>query len=620
MKKLQIGLIIKINKEQIINCNLSEQRIQEDNIEDKENNKNNKDNKSSNNSKNSNNSENSNNDNNGNNSKNQKNIIERKINIIIVNPEKEKVYETTIDAEYCKTVVTFSIKDVKLWDTENPNLYSAELSLLVNGEETDKNKVCFGIRDIVFDAEKGFLLNGVQTKIKGVCCHQNHGGIGCAIPDEVYRYRIRCLKEMGANAYRSSHYPISPKLLKICDEEGMLVMDENRLLSSAKEDLEQLRAMVKKDRNHPSIILYSIGNEEAQSQATPQGGRIAATMIKEIKKLDPYTPVTMALLMWDLKHKTIIEKHETLAPIIEKLDVAGFNYHDNRWEEFHKEYPNKPMICTEQGTFKSTRGCYKTEKEKCHLAITDETADSYMKGAEQWQACRFDWVSGLFLWTGFDYYGEPTPFAYPAISSQFGIMDLCGYPKDFYYYYQAWWTKKNVLHIFPNWNKAAGEKRNMYVFSNCEEVELFVNGVSQGRKKMELDSYLMWEDIIYQPGSVSAVGYCNNIEICREEIVTTGKAVKIKLTETYTESDIKLICADVLDENGQIADNDVEVVFEVNRGRILGTSNGNPSDHAIPNSNMRKTFYGKAQVIVSAKSPVTIRAYTAEIGEDSITL
>lgn len=548
-------------------------------------------------------------------------VIERALSVTVLDPNGALVWEQTVNAKNDKIVITFPVSAAKLWDTEHPHLYQAVVSLKLAGEEKDEDTVRFGIRDIRFDADKGFLLNGVQTKIKGVCCHQNHGGIGTAVPDEVYRYRVRCLKEMGANGYRASHYPPSPKLLDICDEEGMLVMDETRLLSSEKGDLEQLRCMVKRDRNHPSVILYSIGNEEAQSQATPQGGRIAGTMIKEIKRLDPYTPVTMALLMWDLKRKTAIESHDVLAPVFTRLDVAGFNYHHHRWEEFHRQYPDKPMICTEQGTFKSTRGCYETDRERCHLAVTDRTSDSYMKGAEQWRACRPDWVSGLFLWTGFDYYGEPTPFAYPAVSSQFGAMDLCGYPKDFYYYYQAWWTKKDVLHIFPNWNGTPGQKRDMHVFSNCEEVELFVNGASCGRKTMARDGYLVWEGVTYQPGSVSAVGYRGGMTVCSEEVRTAGMAERVKLTVTYAEGDIKLLCAEALDAEGlTAADGDVEITFEMSGGRILGTSNGDPSDHALPNGNVRRTFHGKAQVIVAAKSPVTITAKTVTIGEDSLTL
>lgn len=538
------------------------------------------------------------------------------VEITLTDPEGQELPAVTAKAGNGRAEAVIPVERAVLWDTEKPRLYQARVTLVTEEPEPDSEITSFGIRDIRFDADKGFLLNGKSVKIKGACCHQNHGGIGTAVPEEVYRYRIRLLKEMGANAYRTSHYPPAPELLSVCDEEGMLVMDETRLFSSAEEDLGQLRCMVKRDRNHPSVILYSIGNEEAQSQAVPQSGRIAETVIGEIRKLDKDTPVTMALLMWDLKHKVPIESHEALAPIFTKLDVAGFNYHDHRWAEFHESYPDKPMICTEQGTFKSTRGCYETDREKCHLAITDKTADSYMKGAAQWKACRPDWVSGLFIWTGFDYYGEPTPFAYPAVSSQFGAMDLCGYPKDFYYYYKSWWTEEDVLHIFPHWNGTPGEKRDMYVFSNCPEVELFVNGVSQGRKQMERDGYLVWENVVFQPGCVSALGYRDGREVLREEVHTTGRGEKLRLSVSYSEGNIKIICADILDSAGRVAvDACPEIVFQVSGGRILGTSNGDPSDHALPAGNVRRAFHGKAQVIIAAGTPATVTAEAAGIGE-----
>lgn len=490
-------------------------------------------------------------------------------------------------------------------------------------KKLDEYIVRTGIRKIAFDAEKGFLLNGSQVKIKGVCCHQNHGGLGTALPDEVYRYRIGRLKEMGANGYRCSHYPPTPALLDICDEMGMLVMDETRLLSSEKEDLEQLGTMVKRDRNHPSVILYSIGNEEAQSQATEQGARIAGSMIRRIKELDPHTPVTMALLMWDLGKRVRIENIHALRGIAKQLDVAGFNYQDWAWEPYHKEFPDQPMICTEQGTFKSTRGCYQTQKELGHLAITDKNSDSYMLGAQQWAVCRPDWMSGLFLWTGFDYYGEPSPFAWPAISSQFGIMDLCGYPKDFYYYYKAWWRKEPLLHIFPDWNGEPGEKKDVYVFSNCREVELFCNGVSLGRKKMEQDGYLIWEQVTYEPGVLEGVGYGSwfsevaQVEnssteeaVIREKIETTGTQNQIRLRKDYAEGQIYLLRAEVVDKKGNIVPNrDSELTFTVDHGRILGTSNGDPSDHMPPSGNVRRTFHGLAQVILRGEGPVTVSVF-----------
>lgn len=504
------------------------------------------------------------------------------------------------------------LKEIHLWDVDSPKMYRAECRLYSGGLLLDEYTADFGIRDIRFDADRGFYLNGKNIKLKGVCCHQNHGGLGTALPDEIYAYRIGKLKEMGCNAYRTSHYPPSPALLDICDRMGMLVMDETRLLSSAGEDLEQLEFMVRRDRNHPSVILYSIGNEEAQSQTTPQGGRIAAAMMEHIRALDDTRPVTMGLLMWDLANRRPIENISEIAGISEHLDVAGFNYHEHRWEEFHKRYPNQPMICTEQGTFKSTRGCCETDAAKCHLAITDRTADSYMKGAAQWHAARAPYMSGLFLWTGFDYYGEPTPYAWPAVSSQFGIMDLCGYPKDFYYYYKAWWSGETVLHIFPHWNGNVGTSRDVHVFSNCREVELFLNGRSLGRQTMETDSFLVWQNVEYEPGVLSAKGYDEAGAVMMErEVKTTGPAAQVRLSKDFQKNGIVVIKAEIVDEDERfVPDACVELSFSIEgQAVLLGASNGDPSDHTPVRSHVRRAFNGMAQLIVRLEGEAAVKAW-----------
>ena len=517
---------------------------------------------------------------------------------------------------------SISLEDICLWDIEDPYLYKAVCSLYRSDNLIDEYSTDFGVRDIRFDGERGFFLNGKNRKLKGVCCHQNHGGLGTALPDEIYSYRILKLKEMGCNAYRTSHYPPAPQLLDVCDRLGMLVMDETRLLSSAGEDLNQLESMVKRDRNHPSVILYSIGNEEAQSQTTTQGGRIAVTMMEHIRELDDTRPVTMGLLMWDLANRRPLENISEIAGISESLDVAGFNYHEHRWEEFHNRYPSQPMICTEQGTFKSTRGCYLTDSENCHLAITDKTADSYMKGAGHWHAARVPYMSGLFLWTGFDYYGEPTPYAWPAISSQFGIMDLCGYPKDFYYYYKAWWSEEAVLHIFPHWNNTAGESRDIHVFSNCSQVELFINGRSLGRKSMKQDGYLTWERIEFEQGELCAKGYDEGSVILEKTVRTTGAPAGVRLSIDYQENDIAVIRAEIQDTNGlMVPDACCGLTFVTDGDAVLlGTSNGDPSDHTPVHSNVRRTFNGLAQAVVRFSGKADVTALAEGLGQHTITL
>ena len=549
-----------------------------------------------------------------------------KIKVEIENPDNEKLSLSAeiynADGTVVKTVssdtdtLAAELADVTLWDTENPYLYSVKLTLLNDGKIMDEYTETFGIRTIEFTADKGFFLNGKNVKLKGVCCHQNHGGLGTALNGGMFKYRVKKLKEMGANAYRCAHYPHAKELLYECDRQGLLVMDETRLLSSAREDLEQLEFMVKSARNHPSVILYSIGNEEAQSQTTAQGGRIAGTMIKTVKKLDPTRPVTMALLMWNLRDKKPLDSVDDISAISEKLDVAGFNYHTDRWEEFHNIYPNQPMVSTEMGTFKSTRGCYDTDRDSCHLNMLDEyEAFGELVGAGRWKLTNAtDYISGLFLWTGFDYYGEPTPFAWPAISSQFGIMDICGNPKDFYYYYKSRWTDEPTVHICSHWNFKAGEKRRICVFGNCDEIELFVNGESIGKKVMEKDGFLIWDGVTYADGEIKAVGY-NGGEITAEHIVkTAGEPYKINLVKEFGENGTAVIRAEIVDASGVIvpmADN--EIKFIIDSGKILGTSNGNPSDHTLAHSNTRRAFNGLAQVIAEYEQGAKIRAASAGI-------
>mgnify|MGYP002856260199 CR=1 FL=1 len=492
----------------------------------------------------------------------------------------------------------FRIDNPSIWSLEERNLYKLSVSLLADNEIKYVKEQTFGIRKTQFDPDKGFLINDKNVKIKGVCCHQNHGGLGSAVLKEVSRYRILKLKEMGANGYRCSHYPVTEDFLDICDEEGMLVMCETRLLSSSEEDMFVLERMVKFSRNHPCVILYSIGNEEAQSQATKQGARISRTMKEAVRRLDPYTPVTMALLMLDLKNKAPITDYRVLEGISKELDVAGFNYHSELYEKFHREYPDQPFICTEQGTFRSTRSCYRTDKEKCHAAIT-EKRDYYMLGAKRWRDCIPKWISGLFIWTGFDYYGEPTPFAWPAISSQFGAMDLCGYPKDFYYFYKSWWSEEDVIHVYPDMDQEEGVETDYYVFSNAEEVELFLNGKSLGRKKMPKDDYLVWENIISEKGRMEAVGYKNNIEVMRKENVTSDpSSAELSITEDYSEGDVIIRKLALLDKNNNLVTGaDIRFDIPSEYGELLGASNGDPSDHTPGKAGYVNTFHGLAQVI-----------------------
>lgn len=535
-----------------------------------------------------------------------------------------------------KYKLTTNMNDVRLWDLDSPVMYTARIYLYRNGECIDSCSQEFGVRSIYFDADEGFMLNGRKVKLNGVCCHQNHGGVGAALTGEMYHYRLLKLKEMGTNAYRTSHYCPAPELLYLCDRLGILVMDETRLLSSAEEDLNQLETVVRMGRNHPSVIMYSIGNEEAQSELIAQGGYIARTMINHVRSLDDTRPVTMGLLLYDLQKRRKLDTVEEIAHIGTQLDVCGFNYHHLRWQEYKDRHPAQPLICTEASTIKGSRGCYERDDENCLLELSMmETVE------EQSEYVDKDYMSGAFLWTGFDYYGEPTPFAWPAVSSQFGLMDLSGNPKDGYYYFRALYRKEPLIHIACSWNGTEGEKKDVVVFTNCSEAELFVNGRSLGKRTGSCYGYLCWKAVSYEAGKLIAVGDGGT---ARDELVTCGAAKEIKLWLEHGENDIIIVNAAIVDEYGNTVPNeDCELSFcadlatdkdnfakkyvrvscnsdngmsaeliisdfekPLNAGldlkafsevRLLGTSSGWAADHMTPHSGRRRSFKGLAQAI-----------------------
>ena len=550
-----------------------------------------------------------------------------------------------------KYKLTVNVHNAALWDIDSPCMYLSVIKLFKDGECIDCCEQDFGIRSIYFDADEGFLLNGRKVKLNGVCCHQNHGGIGSAMPGGMYRYRLLELKELGVNAYRTSHYCPAPELLYWCDRLGILVMDETRLLSSAMEDLNQLEAVVRVGRNHPSVIMYSIGNEEAQSELIEQGGYIARTMINHVRSFDASRPVTMGLLLYDLQHRRKLDSVEEIEHIGRQLDICGFNYHHARWQEYKDRNPNQPIVCTEASTIKGSRGCYETDKEKCLLELSMmDTVKEQMEYVDK------SYVAGAFLWTGFDYYGEPTPFAWPAVSSQFGLMDLSGNKKDGYYYFKALYKDEPLVHIAHSWKGVDGEKKDIVVFTNCSFVELFVNGRSLGGKKAEKFGYLTWKDVIYESGELMAVG---DGKAAEDIIVTPGMAAGIKLKLEYFHGDILIVNAAIVDTDGNVVQDEdsnlkfiagivennhtdktkytdtteqakdshracISVTCESESGfrdtvyvpcravkvdneemsyerpvkiRLLGTSSGCAADHVVPGSNVRRSFNGLAQAV-----------------------
>ena len=510
-------------------------------------------------------------------------------------------------------LLTLNLSAPHLWSPADPYLYKVETTVKVDGCVTDVYETTTGIRDIEFDADRGFLLNGQPLKLKGVNMHQDHAGVGAAIPDALQAWRIKQLKKMGCNAYRASHNPMTPALLDICDREGILVIDENRLTGINEEHLRLLERMIKRDRNHPSVILWSNGNEEWGMENTIQGTRIAAAMREYTHLLDP-------------------SRHSTIAnaggrEMVKGLDVVGFNYIvQNDVDNQKKNNPTWKIVGTEETTGCGTRGWYfKDEKYPGRMVSLNRTMEQNYENIIERGWKFYDerpWAAGLFYWTGFDYRGEPNPLSYPAHDSEFGILDYCGFPKDEAYYLKSWWTDEPVLHIFPHWNLQGheGEEVEVWAYSNCDEVELTVNGKKLGRQPMPRNGHLKWK-AVYQPGRVEATGYKNGKRILTKTIETTKAAAKVVLKADRHQiaadgQDMAIVNIELHDQKGRFVPNAGPVLTFCLEGdaNIIGCGNGDPSylgsDH--PDKQPCHTFSipafnGRAQVLIqSGKLPSTV--------------
>jgi beta-galactosidase len=495
---------------------------------------------------------------------------------------------------------TATLAPVRLWALDDPHLYTVHTELMDGETVIDTCRSRFGVRDIRFDSKDGFFLNGQWLKIKGTNNHQDHAGVGIAIPDSLQTWRVKQLKEMGSNTWRCSHNPPTPELLDACDELGMLVIDETRMMTSTPTGLEELETLIRRDRNHPSIILWSIGNEETAQQGTERGLKIALDMRRVVKSLDPTRPVTAAM------------NHFMGQGITPALDVMGFNYHEADIEPFRKLYPDMPIVGTETASAVSTRGEYVRDEAKGYVRAYDLDAPSYALTAEAWWTLynSKSYLSGGLVWTGFDYRGEPTPFnRWPEISSHFGILDTCGFPKDIYYYYKSWWQTAPVLHLFPHWNWEGKEGKDIpvWVHSNLDAVELFVNGKSVGQKSVVKDRHLEWQ-VPYTPGSITAYGYKNGKVVMKQTRKTAGPAWSVTLTADQTTlmangQDVIMLKADVLDRAGvpvPTADNLIHFDVE-GPATIIGVGNGNPTSHEADRASSRMAFNGLAQAILQGR-------------------
>ncbi len=479
----------------------------------------------------------------------------------------------------------------ELWSPENPKLYKLVTTVAVDGKIVDRKETEFGIRTFAFDKDKGFLLNGQPYELKGTCNHQDMAGVGAALPDALQYFRIAKLKEFGDNALRTSHNPPTTELLEACDRLGMIVMDESRLLGSDEENLRKWKDQILRDRNHASVGIWSVANEEFSVQASPQGANVAKTMQDFVKRLDPTRPVTYAAPQGD-----------TFDGINGVIDVRGWNYHVGQdMDNYHAKHPDQPNVGTEQASTVSTRGIYENDKVRGYVSAYDVNAPSWAHTAERWWSyfAERPWLSGGFVWTGFDYRGEPTPYAWPCVNSHFGILDVCGFPKDNFYYYQSWWTTNIVLHLLPHWNWPGKEGQEIRVdaLSNCEEVELFLNGESLGKQTMKRNSKLTWQ-VKYASGTLSAKGFNGGKLVAEQKIETTGDAVAIQLTPNRSSikadgEDVSVFTVSATDAQGRavpVAQNKINFAV-AGAGKILGVGNGDPSSHEpdtfIPNSPVR---------------------------------
>lgn len=496
-----------------------------------------------------------------------------------------------------RTLASIPVENPHLWSCEDPYLYKLVTEVYSDGTLVDSYETITGIRHIEFDNDRGFLLNGEVVKLKGVNMHQDHAGVGSGIPDGLQEWRLMQLKKFGCNAYRSSHNPMTPELLDACDRLGILVIEENRLTGINREHVDLLGRMIRRDRNHPCVILWSVGNEEWGLEWNELGTRIAESMREYCHRFDPTRLMTVA---------------SSSGPhILIPADVAGYNYIlQNPAEQHRANYPERRALGSEETTGCGTRGVYFNADDGRMVSLNrfKHGPDSLYNCIERgWKFyAERDYLAGLFYWTGFDYRGEPNPMVFPATSSEFGILDYCGFPKDEAYYLKSWWTDEPVLHILPHWNLEGheGEKISVWVYSNCDEVQLIVNGKKLERKKMPVNGHLEW-DATYKPGYVRAVGYKNGRKVMDKRIETTSEAVEAVWTYE-TVGDITIASVEMKDAKGRFVPSaDVALEFTAPEGfRILGWGNGDPTfqyderPESGDNIITIQTFNGLAQVIL----------------------
>lgn len=538
------------------------------------------------------------------------------------------------------------INTPELWSDVSPELYTAISEILIEGNLIDQKKTNFGIRNFRFDLDKGFILNGVQTKIKGVCLHHDLGPLGAAVNTRAIERKLEIMKEMGVNGIRTAHNPPSPELLDLCDQMGFIVMDEAfDMWAHAKNPHDyatvweqwhkkDLEDQILRDRNHPSVFMWSIGNEIPE-QWSPEGAEIGRELSAIVKGLDTTRVVTAGMNppIHVNNDEVTIQFEDTAAEPNAlagsgALDLIGYNYAHQTYEDHQKNFPNTPFIASETTSGLQTRGFYEFPSDttkiwpvRWDLVFTQGNEDNTVSAFDQvrtpwgslheetWKIIKkHDFLSGMFVWTGFDYIGEPTPYQWPSRSSYFGIVDLAGFPKDVYYMYQSEWTDTPVLHVFPHWNWEEDTLVDLWVYyNNADEVELFLNGESLGVKSKEGDDlHLMWR-VPYEKGTLKAVSRKDGKVVLEREVKTAGIASELSLTADrstiYADGeDLSFITVDVMDENGVIVPRAADrISFTIDGpGKIVGVANGDPTNHESFKGQTHKAFNGKCLVVLQA--------------------
>jgi len=541
-----------------------------------------------------------------------------------------------------------------LWTTEDPYLYKLISQLFVNNKLMDQYTTNVGVRYFHFDKDKGFSLNGKPMKIVGVCDHHDLGCLGTAVNKRAIERQLELLKNMGCNAIRTSHNPPAPELLDLCDKMGFIVMDEAfDMWEKKKTDFDyshefakwhtrDLSDQILRDRNHPCVMIWSVGNEipEQQKDSLNSGGHIMKDLVAIVHHLDTTRPIVTANNQPG-KDNAIIESEAT--------DMIGINYHIGNWLDFQQTYPNHKLIITESTSALQTRGWYQMPSDSIsRVPKTWETpystphhsCSAYDNCSAPWGSTHEEtwkvvkahpYISGMFVWTGFDYIGEPTPYTWPSRSSYFGIIDLAGFPKDVYYMYQSECTSQPVLHIFPHWNWKPGQIVDIWAYyNNADEVELFLNGKSLGKQHKTGDQlHVMWR-VPFEVGTLRAVSYKQGQQVLTTEVKTAGTPAKIRLTADRNKidadsNDLSFVTIDILDKDGNIVPNaDNLVQFKVDGpGKIIGVDNGCPYSMESFKADHRKAFNGKCLCVIQSKNRkgiITLTATSAGLNEGTLNI